>query len=154
ALRTTRRKSRPTSAMKTQQASSDLGKMVANPVLRPSAASAAREAVSRLSEAARSGIRTLIAKPALRRTIRKLHRAIDWNDEETTFSRINERRLFSSLRHREADLRPSRFQGKRTFLLTDRDCGPELVRRLGPVIRTLDGMSTNDIANSVFYVYF
>ena len=128
--------------------------MVADPVPGPSAASAAREAVSRLSEAAKSCIRTLIAKPALRRTIRTLHRAIDWNDEETTFSRINERRLFGNLRHREADLRPSRFEGKRTFLLTDRNCSPELERKLGPVIRTLEGMPASDIANGVFYIYF
>jgi hypothetical protein len=140
--------------MKTQQASSALDKVADNHALRPSAMSAVREAVSHLREAGKAGVRTLIAQPALRRTIKKLHRAIDWNDEETTFNRIDETRLFRNLRHREADLRPSRFQGKRTFLLTDRTCSPELERKLGPVIRTLDGMSTTEIASSVFYVYF
>src|SRR5262249_12890998 len=115
----------------------------------PSAMSTAREGVSRLSEAAKSAVRTLIAQPVARRAIRKLHRAIDWSDEETTFSRIDDARLFRNLQHREADLRPSRFAGKRAFLLPDRNCGPELERTLGPVIRTLDGMSASDIANSV-----
>lgn len=137
--------------MKTQQASPDLGKL--GPA-RPSATLAAREAVSRLSDAAKSAVRTLIAQPAARRAIRKLHRAIDWSDEETTFSRIDEARLFRNLRHREADLRPARFAGKRTFLLTDRNCSPELERTLGPVVRSLDGMTAGDIANSVFYIYF
>jgi hypothetical protein len=38
--------------------------------------------------------------------------------------------------------------------LTDRECSPALQRKLGPVIRSLEGLQPEQIADAVFYIYF
>jgi hypothetical protein len=60
----------------------------------------------------------------------------------------------SSLQMEGNHFLPENFPGKKTYILTD---VPVLVKhesKLGPMIKSLDGFSNEDISNSVFYIYF
>ena len=70
------------------------------------------------------------------------------------FQRYAPDQLFHYSVHRGLDLAPSAFPAKRKFILSDQPISAELQSRIGPHIRSLDELTPEDIAQSVFYTYF
>jgi hypothetical protein len=98
-------------------------------------------------------LKSAAAAPA-RRYIRRLNDAIAAADRADPFVRIDDRVLFANLQYHEPSLLPAAFAGRQPYILTDRACGEEVRQKLGPVLRSLDGLSPEQISRGVFYVYF
>jgi len=91
----------------------------------------------------------------IRKIVRKLHSAI----RDDIFTRFDNQSLFRNLLYRDVGVSPKSFspksfKDKDTFLLTDQQLDSSLQHKLGPVIKSLDGFSSDEIAKSVFCIYF
>jgi len=73
--------------------------------------------------------------------------------EEIISPRFPSKTLFTELQHREADLRPEKFLGKKIYLLTDQDVSSELMR-VAETIKSTEDLSEKEISSGVFYIYY
>lgn len=69
-------------------------------------------------------------------------------------TRFDVNELFTNLQHHQRDVSPASFTGKTAFILTDQPIPASTIELIGPVINTLDGLTDQQIKESVFYIYF
>lgn len=77
------------------------------------------------------------------------------------FQRFPDDELFSNLTIYEPqsdstkDLSPAAFPGKRPYILTDQKVSDGVIAKIGgTLLASVDGLSADEIANGVFYIYF
>ena len=71
-----------------------------------------------------------------------------------TFQRFESASIFENLTHRTRNLDPSSFPGRKTYIVSDLEIPESARKNIGPVIRSLDGLSSKEIAQGVFYIAF
>lgn len=69
------------------------------------------------------------------------------------FTRLEDDSLFKKLKHENRSLEPNSFNGKTSYVLSDRSIS-ESTRNLGKLIRSISEVPTSKISDSVFYTYF
>lgn len=88
--------------------------------------------------------------PAVAETVVKLNRVVVAGYEGDIFRRFETSRLFEGA----ARVSRERFASLTPYVLTDQPVSDAVRKDLGPVISSLDGLTDDQIAGGIFYIYF
>ena len=98
-------------------------------------------------------VRCIVNQKKSKKFIKFLNSKILVNNEDI-FQRFYVKDLFQNIARDEANLSPSRFEGRRSYILTDQNLPEDWVNTVKGKIISIDSLSDEEISNGLFYTYF
>jgi len=109
-------------------------------------------AVRQYAMALKKILKNVVLSNSGKKLVRRFNGMITANSDP--FTRFDDADLFKQLSFENKNFTPKALGKKDGYILTDRACDPSLQSKLGPILHSLDSLTDEQIANSVFYIYF